>query len=131
MSKIKSFAVGGMLFTIVVGTLFHFLYDWLGQPQILRFMLPTSESVGQHLKLLVYPNLIYGIIMCMPMQKYIRGYWTRLILGTIVGVVMIEVLFYLYTWILGRNYMWMDILIFVLSVVVSYGFYIKRGTEKR
>lgn len=130
MSKTKTFAIWGIVFTIVLGILFHFLYDWLGQPQMLKFMLPVSESVGQHLKLLIFPNLIYGIIMCIPMQKYVRGYWIRLILGTIIGMVLIEVLFYLSTWMLGRNYLWIDILIFIISAIVSYSFYFKRGAEE-
>ena len=78
-------------FTAVVGSLWHFIYDWIGRPEFLWWLFPVSEKVEEHYKLLIYPNLIYGLLMFRFMYRHIRYYWLRLTLGIGLGLSLIHI----------------------------------------
>ncbi len=43
----------GIVFTLIIGTLLHFVFEWSGRNFLVAFIAPTNESVFEHLKLLV------------------------------------------------------------------------------
>ena len=45
--------VGGFIFTAVVGTLLHFLFDWTGGSVAAALFSAVNESIWEHLKLLL------------------------------------------------------------------------------
>lgn len=126
MSRNKKFILGGILFTGVVGSLWHFIYDWIGRPELLWWLFPVSEKVVEHYKLVVFPNLIYGLLMYCYMRGQIRYYWIRLLMGIGFACVSMRVLFDAYTAVLKKDMLSMDLLIFAVSVLVSYAFFWKR-----
>lgn len=48
---------------IVLGFLWHFLYQLLGKPQYLAWLFPVNESVFEHLKMTLWPILIVWLII--------------------------------------------------------------------
>lgn len=60
--KLLAFIIIGVLVTSVLGTLFHFTYDWSGQNFLVGLFTPVSESTWEHMKLLFFPMLLYGIL---------------------------------------------------------------------
>lgn len=126
MSRNKKFILGGILFTAVVGSLWHFIYDWIGRPEFFWWLFPVSEKVVEHYKLVVFPNLIYGLLMFHYMQGHIRYYWIRLLMGIGFACIAMRVLFDAYTAVLKKDMLGMDLLIFAISVLVSYAFFWKR-----
>lgn len=86
------------------GSLWHFIYDWIGRPEFLWWLFPVSEKVEEHYKLLIYPNLIYGLLMFRFMYRHIRYYWLRLAVGSGLGCVAIRGLFDAYTAVLKKAY---------------------------
>ena len=127
MSRNKKFILGGILFTALVGSLWHFIYDWIGRPEFFWWLFPVSEKVEEHYKLLIYPNLIYGLLMFRFMYRHIRYYWLRLTLGIGLGCVAIRGLFDAYTAVLKNDMLIMDLVIFAVSILVSYAFFLKRS----
>ena len=59
----KRYVVLGFFVISIVGTLFHFVYDWCGQVWFVGLFVPVNESTWEHMKLLFIPMLIY-IAVC-------------------------------------------------------------------
>lgn len=55
----KKYVVIGFFVVGILGTLFHFVYDWSGQMWFVGLLVPVNESTWEHMKLLFVPMLIY------------------------------------------------------------------------
>lgn len=55
----KKYVVIGFFVVGILGTLFHFVYDWSGQLWLVGLFAPVNESTWEHMKLLFVPMLIY------------------------------------------------------------------------
>ena len=117
----------GILFTLIVGTLLHFVYDWSNQNHFLALFVPVNESVWEHLKLLFFPVFLYTLFEIMVLFKTSGRFLSSRIISLLAGMFFIVVSFFTYTGISGRNFLVMDVLIFVLSVLVT--FYASRYLE--
>ena len=51
---LKKFTLGGILWTLVIGTLSHFFYQWSGENFLIGLLSPVNETVWEHLKLLFF-----------------------------------------------------------------------------
>lgn len=116
----KKSTIIGIIFTILTGSLLHFVYEWTGNHLITSFFSPVNESTWEHLKLLFFPYLVYMIFEYFYIGKEYPNYITAKTIGLLAGLVAIPVIFYAYTSILGTNYLALDILTFVLGVLISY-----------
>jgi hypothetical protein len=118
--NIKIWHICGILFTLILGTLLHFTYEWSGYNPIVGFFSATDESTIEHLKMIFMPFFLFSIFEYFAYGKNTPGFILTKGLSVSIGMISIVVLFYLYTWIVGTNYLWMDIAIFVFGVVISY-----------
>lgn len=64
----KRYVITGVLFVGILGTLFHFVYDWCGQARLIGLFVSVNESTWEHMKLLFIPMLIY-IAICFQYVK--------------------------------------------------------------
>lgn len=64
----KRYIVTGFLFVGILGTLFHFVYDWCRQARLIGLFVPVNGSTWEHMKLLFIPMLIY-IAICFQYVK--------------------------------------------------------------
>lgn len=112
--------LAGILFTLIAGTLLHFCYEWSGENPFVALFAPVSESVWEHLKLLFFPVLVYTLFEIIVLFKVSGSFLTARVLGVILGMFFILAAFFTYTGIIGRNFLATDILIFALSVFVTF-----------
>lgn len=108
------------VFTSVVGTLLHFLYDLSGQSIITAPFSAVNESTWEHMKLLFIPMFIIAIIQSFYIGKDYESYWCIKLMGTLLGLIIIPVLFYTYTGIFGVSVDWFNIAIFFISAASAY-----------
>lgn len=120
MKRIRRYAVIGILFVLFTGTLAHFLYKWSGNQKIVGLFTPVNESVWEHMKLVFFPLLLYAPIMVFRLRDHCPGILSSLCGGLLAGTLAIPVLFYGYTFILGRNVFFLDIAVFILSVLIAF-----------
>lgn len=120
--KLKKYEIAGILFTITVGSLLHFIYYWSGNNMIVSLFSAVNESTWEHLKLLFFPYASYSIFEYFVIGHDYRNFIAAKVLGVIVGLISIPIVFYTYTFILGDNYVILDILTFLIGVIVSYLF---------
>lgn len=120
MHSLKSIHIAGTGFTIIFGTLLHFLWEWSGQRSLTAIFSAVNESTWEHLKLLFFPFIVFSIIEYFLYGKHMECFFPVKVRAVLLGMLTIVTVFYTYTGILGKNYLFLDIGTFVLGVVVSY-----------
>ena len=120
MKLLKRYTIIGIVFVIIAGSLFHFLYDWSGHSHIVGLFTPVNESIWEHMKLLFFPMLLYSILMILKFKKQYPHITSALLFGILSGTLLIPFFYYTYTSILGKNYFVLDISVFILSIVFSF-----------
>lgn len=111
----------GIIFTIFIGALLHFTYEWSGRSLLMAFSAPTNESVFEHLKLLMTPFLLWTLNEYVHYGQFMKNFIPAKTIGLIAGVIFIIVFFYVYTTVCGRNFLVIDIAAFVFSVLIAFG----------
>ena len=120
MKKLKHYTITGAIFVIITGTISHFIYEWSGRQFLLGFFFPVSESTWEHMKLCFFPMLIYSCFMNKRWKDAYPCVTSALLYGTLLGTFLIPVIFYTYTGIIGRNYLFLDIATFIISVLLAF-----------
>ena len=110
----------GFVFTSVVGTLLHFLYEWTGESVIVGLFSAVNESIFEHMKLLFFPMLLFAFIEAKYIGEEYDNFWCAKLVGTLVGAGLIPVIYYTYTGIFGVNADWFNIIIFFITAAISY-----------
>ena len=120
MKKLKHYTITGAIFVIITGSISHFIYEWSGRQFLLGFFFPVSESTWEHMKLCFFPMLIYSCFMNKRWKDAYPCVTSALLFGMLLGTFLIPVIFYTYTGIIGRNYLFLDIATFVISVLLAF-----------
>lgn len=110
----------GILWTLVLGTLSHFFYQWLHENMLVGLFSPVNESVWEHLKLLFFPALTYMLIEQKVMGKAMPGLFGKNLQGLFAGLLVMPLLFYGYTAFSGKSILWVDIGIFCVCVLLTF-----------
>lgn len=109
----------GFAVTSFCGTLLHFLYDLTGGAVWIAPFSGVNESTWEHMKLLFWPMFIYAVVQSF-FFKDIEIFWCVKLKGTLLGLVLIPVLFYTYNGVIGKSPDWINIAIFFVAAAVAY-----------
>lgn len=120
MKNLKLYMVIGAVFVSVLGTLFHFAYEWSGDNFIVGLFTPVNESTWEHMKLIFFPMLIFGTYASWRLKDDFPCISSSLTLATILGTLLIPVLFYTYSGILGTNTAILNMLVYYISVAIAF-----------
>lgn len=120
MKQLKKYMLTGVFFVIILGTLAHFLYEWSKNNIIIGCFVPVNESTWEHMKLLFFPMLIYSIFAFFKLKDNYPCIKSSLLSGILIGTILIPVIFYTYTGILGFNVFVLDLFTFVISVFFAF-----------
>lgn len=112
----------GFIFTALLGTFLHFLFDLTDGNIIAALFSAVNESIWEHMKLLFYPMVIFSLFEYFSWGKNVPGFWWIKLFGILLGLVLIPVLYYTYTGIWGINADWFNITIFFLAAAAAYRF---------
>lgn len=126
--KIFKFTIFSVIFTMILGVLLHFTYDWSEQNNIIAFFSAINESVWEHLKLLFFPMLLTTIIGYFYVGKDLNNYFCARMLGIVSAILFVTIFFYTYTGIIGESISAIDISSFFIAVII--GEYISYKTMK-
>lgn len=118
--SVPCWQMGGFIFTGVLGTLLHFLFDWTGGNAIAALFSAVNESIWEHMKLLYYPMLIFAFIEYSRWGKEIPQFWCIKLMGMLTGLTLIPALYYTYTGILGMSADWFNIAIFFFAAAAVF-----------
>ena len=109
----------GFAVTSFVGTILHFLYDWLGEAAWIAPFSGVNESTWEHMKLLFWPMFIYAVVQSLFFGDR-QDFWCVKLKGIMLGLVLIPVIFYTYNGVIGKSPDWINIAIFFISAAAAY-----------
>lgn len=119
MKKFRNWQIIAVLFTLVLGILLHFTYEWSGNNPIVGTFSAINESTWEHLKLLFFPMLVFAIFEGFNIYKETNNYIEAKTIGIMFGMLFITVFFFTYTGIIGTNFAVLDIGSFFVGVILS------------
>lgn len=118
-SKVFKFHLFSILFTIILGTIFHFTFQLSNNNLFIAAFSAVNESTWEHLKLLFFPMLITIIISYFYLGNNFKNYLCSKTIGIIIAMSLITIFFYTYTGILGYNLGFINIISFIITVILS------------
>lgn len=118
-SKLIKAQLIAILFSLILGTLLHFTYEWSGKNLFVGSFSAVNESVWEHLKLVFYPMLIATIIEYFFVKDVANNYIEAKAIGIFTAMAFIVVTFFTYSGIIGTSIIVIDILIFILSIILG------------
>ena len=124
--SIPSWQIAGFLFTSILGTFAHFLFDLTGGNIVAALFSAVNESIWEHMKLIYYPMLLFALIEYRFWGRQVDGFWCVKLVGILLALVLIPSIYYIYTGILGISADWFNITIFFLSAAAAYDAETKR-----
>lgn len=105
----------------ILGSLFHFTYEWSGNNSGVAWFSAVNESVSEHMKLLVWPSVFFELAMFLTQRYTLQMNGQNILLarsiGLLVALIFLPSIFYLYT-LSGAELLWVDIIIFLVSAFV-------------
>lgn len=108
----------GLLFSMLIGTIGHFLYNLSNQNKIIGFLFAQNESTWEHIKLGITPIIIWSIIELIILKN--PNTIINMSIKIIVFTLSIIILYYGYKKLLKKNILFLDILTFYISLAISY-----------
>ncbi len=141
-NKIRNYQIFSVIFTFILGTLLHFVFEWSGENIFVASFSAINESVWEHLKLLYFPmllTLIIGYFYCINNKilgtspiafdcdggsaSYIRinvpNFLCSKTVGIITSMLFTIIFFYTYSGILGKNIAVIDIASFFVATILG------------
>ena len=116
---IAKFQIFSVIFTMILGTLLHFTYEWSNNSLLIASFSAVNESTWEHLKLVFFPMLLTTIIGYFYIGKNFKNFLCAKAIGIITSILFIVVFFYTYTGIIGTNFAFLDISSFFISVLLG------------
>ncbi len=118
--NLRNLQIIGCIFTGIGGVLLHFLYDLTGKCTIVALFSAVNESIWEHMKILFFPMFVFALIEYSLIGKNHKSFPCTKLIGILTGLLLIPVIYYTYTGILGVNADWFNITIFFIAAGVSY-----------
>ena len=79
----------------------------------------VNESTWEHMKLLFWPMLVYAVFQSLFFRDR-QDFWSIKLKGTLLGLIMIPIIFYTYNGVIGKSPDWLNIAIFFISAAIAY-----------
>jgi len=119
----EKYILFSILIIFVLGSLMHFIYDFTNQNIIVGLFAPVNESVWEHTKLGIIPlALWWGLFYIFKNKKcnMDKNKWfTSFLISLFTSIITIPMFFYFYTGSFGIENVFIDILIFFLSILLG------------
>lgn len=116
--SLKTFEIISTIFTIIVGTLLHFVYEWSNNNIVVGIIGAINESTWEHLKILFIPMLITTIVGYYYF-KDTPNYLCNKTKGILLALSFIVIFFYTYSGIIGTDFAFINILSFIVAIIVG------------
>ncbi len=111
---INKILIFGCIFIFIIGALFHFLYHISGNNQIAAVFFPVNESIFEHLKLALYPTIIYWLIAYLILHRDYKLYLSKWIVSMTfsiaVSIIFIVAYYYVFNYAFNISLTILDIL---------------------
>lgn len=114
----KKNALLGFFFISILGTISHFVYEWSGENSIIGAFFAVNESVWEHLKIAIIPAIVWMIITLIS-EKEKNNFFTANLFSFLTIMIVIIFGFYGYNFILQKDVLILDILLFYIAIALG------------
>jgi hypothetical protein len=118
--RLLKFEFMGIIFTVIVGTILHFIFAWTGSWPPVGVFAAVNESVWEHLKLAFWPSLAWAVFEALQMKELRGRFWGGKAFGIILMPLIIATIFYMYTSFTRHPILPIDIATFIVAVTAGY-----------
>lgn len=126
--KFIKLEIAGVFFIFVCASLLHFVYGWTNKSLVGVLFGSVNESVWEHLKIFALPYVVWSVIELAFSIPYFKQFIVVKTFGLYILCALITVFFYVYTSIIGKPILWLDILSAFLWLCVVHFFTYKVTT---
>jgi hypothetical protein len=112
------YALVGMVFIILLGSMLHFTFEWSGNQTLVGVFSAVNESVWEHLKIAFWPALLYLILEYRYIYKKSNNFFVAKALVIYSIMIIIPLIFYSYTAILEENLL-IDVGSFIFAIIIG------------
>lgn len=123
LSSSEKWILLGIPVLFIIGSVFHFIYEWTGKNSILGLIAPIDESIFQHIKMVILPIIcwwtLYYLIKGKKDKISSEKWFAGGLISLITSILLIPAIYYFYTGALGIESLIIDILILFISLVFS------------
>lgn len=113
----------GIPVLFIVGSMFHFLYEFSGNNPLVGLISPVNESIWEHTKMVVIPLILWWTLFYLTQGKNlsidIDSWFTGLLVSLVTSILLIPALYYFYTGAFGVSLLWVDILILLIALTIG------------
>lgn len=109
----------GTLFIITLGALLHFVFAWSGYFRPLALIAAVNESTWEHLKMAFWPAFIWAAAEYLRWGSRLPNLLVAKTVSFYLTPFLIVILVNIYTAIIGRHILSVDISIFCLAVIAG------------
>lgn len=129
--SLRKSEISGFILASVLGTLFHFVYQWSGNNPVVGLFFPVNESVWEHLKLIFFPIIITSIPEYCFSDIRSKCFACVKLSSALIGMAATVTLFYTYTGIIRRNIDFVNIIIFFIAMGMAWLYSYKRLSSEK
>lgn len=119
MQKVSKLEVVGVIFSVVFGSMLHFLFAWSRYSKVVALIAAVNESTWEHLKLGFWPLLLWASYEYFVFGKKYNNFIFAKACTVFSFCISVPLIFYSYVAVLGKNYLFLDISTFLISVILS------------
>ena len=101
----------------IIGTLLHFTHGWLDKGLTLHFFSAVNESTWEHMKMLVAPTILVGILQYVFLDKGYINFFNSILILLIIELVTMPLLYETLKKLVKKVPFPITILIFFLSII--------------
>jgi hypothetical protein len=105
--------------TVLTGTLLHFAFEASGGNTLVGAFTPVNESIWEHLKLLLFPTVLFAVMEYFLYGKDCPSFFAGKIYALLLGLLLIVCGYYTYTGIIGQRYLAVDIGLFIAAAALT------------
>ncbi|MBQ9994424.1 MAG: hypothetical protein IJP17_06910, partial [Clostridia bacterium] len=109
----------GTIVSFGIAVLLHFVWEWTGEALPAAIFGAVNESVWEHIKILSWGYLAWGVAAYYILRPDIRRYIVARTVGLITIILLTTCFFYIYTGVLGDSVAWVDITSAALWLLVG------------
>lgn len=107
----------GFVFAIIIGTVGYFLYEKSNYNKVIGFLFSKDESTWEHMKLGITPIILWTIIELFT-YNFNNLFFAKFV-SIITFLLSLYILYYGYKKVIKRNILFLDILVFYISLFLA------------
>ena len=120
LDKIKLFTTLGVIITLIIGAINHFIYEWTGNNTFVGIFTATNESIWEHVKLALFPMFVIYLVGGFLFSKKVNNYYLAVFCALSVMTLFIIFAFLGYTVFTRKSFLPIDLTIFTLGIILGY-----------